>query len=190
MPTLSHRGISLYYEVSGNGLPLVLTHSFFATVPWSVIRWPHWRRPTASSTSTCAARGRSGPSETPFTIYDLADDVAAVLDAEGVASAVWMGLSIGGFLSLRAALARPERVRALILLDTDADSRADPGHRRRGSPAAARLEVQAHRRRHPRDRTGDRASRRPPGLGRKPRARHGGGDWFPRAPGTEMKAIP
>jgi len=48
------------------------------------------------------------------------DDVAAVLDAEGVASAVWMGLSIGGFLSLRAALTRSERVRALVLIDTDA----------------------------------------------------------------------
>jgi pimeloyl-ACP methyl ester carboxylesterase len=50
----------------------------------------------------------------------LTDDAAAVLDAEGVASAVWMGLSIGGFLSLRAALTRPERVRCLVLIDTDA----------------------------------------------------------------------
>lgn len=120
MPTLSHRGISLYYEVSGNGLPVVLTHSFFCDGTL-------FRHQVAALEKThrvinidLRGHGRSGPSETPFTIYDLADDVAAVLDAEGVASAVWMGLSIGGFLSLRAALARPERVRALILLDTDA----------------------------------------------------------------------
>jgi pimeloyl-ACP methyl ester carboxylesterase len=64
--------------------------------------------------------GRSDPSPGPFTVYDLVEDVAAVLDAEDVSSAVWAGLSIGGFLSLRAALVRPERVSALVLMDTDA----------------------------------------------------------------------
>ena len=48
------------------------------------------------------------------------DVLCAALDAEGVDRAVWAGLSIGGFLSMRAALRHPERVRALVLMNTDA----------------------------------------------------------------------
>jgi pimeloyl-ACP methyl ester carboxylesterase len=56
----------------------------------------------------------------PFSLYDLVSDVVAVLDARRIESAVWCGLSIGGMVALRAALTCPERVRALILSDTDA----------------------------------------------------------------------
>lgn len=49
---------------------------------------------------------------------DAVDDVAAVLDAEGVERAVWAGLSMGGMAALRAALTCPDRIRALILFDT------------------------------------------------------------------------
>jgi len=45
---------------------------------------------------------------------------ASVLDHLGIERAVLAGMSQGGFLSLRAALTAPERVRALILLDTQA----------------------------------------------------------------------
>jgi pimeloyl-ACP methyl ester carboxylesterase len=64
--------------------------------------------------------GASGPAEEPFTLYDLVDDALAVLDDQGIESAVWAGLSIGGMIGLRAALQAPERVRALALVDTDA----------------------------------------------------------------------
>ena len=41
-------------------------------------------------------------------------------DACGVDDAVWIGMSQGGYLSLRAALATPERMRALVLIDSQA----------------------------------------------------------------------
>ena len=56
----------------------------------------------------------------PWSYWDSADDVLALLDHLGVASAVLVGMSQGGFLSLRAALRAPERVRALVLIDTQA----------------------------------------------------------------------
>lgn len=120
MPELSHRGISLYYEVSGNGPPVVLTHSFLCDGTMFTHQVADMEKTHRVINIDMRGHGRSGPSESPFSIYDLVDDVVAVLDAEGVESAVWMGLSIGGFLSLRAALRWPERVRALILMDTDA----------------------------------------------------------------------
>jgi len=56
----------------------------------------------------------------PFTYWDLAADGLGLLDALGVGEAVVGGMSQGGFVSLRMALLAPERVRALILLDTQA----------------------------------------------------------------------
>ena len=54
----------------------------------------------------------------PFTYWDSADDLLAVMDACGVESATLVGMSQGGFICLRAALTAPERVRALFLIDT------------------------------------------------------------------------
>jgi 3-oxoadipate enol-lactonase len=56
----------------------------------------------------------------PFTYWDSARDSLALLDHLGIERAVLGGMSQGGFLSLRAALLEPERVRALVLIDTQA----------------------------------------------------------------------
>ncbi len=57
----------------------------------------------------------------PFTYWDSADDAVGLLDHLGIERAVFVGMSQGGFLSLRAALAHPDRVRALVLIDSAAD---------------------------------------------------------------------
>ncbi len=56
----------------------------------------------------------------PFSYWDSAADCIGLLDHLGIDRAVVGGMSQGGFLSLRAALTAPERVRGLILLDTQA----------------------------------------------------------------------
>jgi pimeloyl-ACP methyl ester carboxylesterase len=65
--------------------------------------------------------GRTEDDGKPFTYWDSAADAVGLLDALDVDRAVFAGMSQGGFLSLRAALAGPDRVRALVLLDTAAD---------------------------------------------------------------------
>ena len=120
MATINRDGITLYYEVSGSGTAIVLIHGFLCDGSLFTHQTAALERTHRVINIDLRGHGRSGPSESPYTIYDLVDDVVAVLDTEGVASAVWMGLSMGGFISLRAALNRPERVRALVLIDTDA----------------------------------------------------------------------
>ncbi len=56
----------------------------------------------------------------PFTYWDSADDALALLTHLGIDSAFFVGMSQGGFISLRAAVRSPERVRGLGLIDTDA----------------------------------------------------------------------
>lgn len=55
---------------------------------------------------------------TDFTYWDSAKDVIGLLDHLGIDKAVVGGMSQGGFISLRVALLAPDRVRALILIDT------------------------------------------------------------------------
>jgi pimeloyl-ACP methyl ester carboxylesterase len=117
---LKGENLSTHYEVSGSGPAIVLTHSFLCDGALFRHQVAALERTHRVINIDLRGHGRSGPSDSPFDIYDLVDDVVAVLDTEGVESAIWMGLSIGGFLSLRAALTRPERVRALVLMDSDA----------------------------------------------------------------------
>ena len=68
---------------------------------------------------TWDARGHGGtPAPEAFTYWDLADDALALLTFLGIEEAVFAGMSQGGFVSLRAALRAPTRVRALILIDS------------------------------------------------------------------------
>lgn len=61
----------------------------------------------------------------PFTYWDSADDAVGLLDHLGIDQAVFAGMSQGGFLSLRASLAHPDRVRALVMIDSAADADDD-----------------------------------------------------------------
>lgn len=65
------------------------------------------------------------PARGPFSYWDSARDLLALLDHLGVQRAVLGGMSQGGFVSLRAALLAPGRVRGLILIDTQA-GKEDP----------------------------------------------------------------
>jgi pimeloyl-ACP methyl ester carboxylesterase len=62
----------------------------------------------------------------PFTYWDAAGDVLTILDAAGVESAVLVGMSQGGWTTQRAALAAPDRVRAIVLTGTSVRPLSEP----------------------------------------------------------------
>jgi pimeloyl-ACP methyl ester carboxylesterase len=64
--------------------------------------------------------GRTETDGKPFTYWDSAHDLLGLLDHLGIERAVLAGMSQGGFVSLRAALTAPDRVQALVLIDTQA----------------------------------------------------------------------
>ena len=120
MPFADVNGQHLYFEDSGGDGPAVLfshgflmDHSMFE--PQVDALSPEFR------CITWDERG-FGDSETDadFSYWDSAADAIALLDHLGLDQAVLAGMSQGGFLSLRAALANPERVRGLVLIDTQA----------------------------------------------------------------------
>lgn len=120
MPLVERAGHAIHYEVSGHGDAIVFAHSFLCDGSMFAHQVAALQRRWRVINVDLRGHGRSGAALTPVNFYDFADDVIAVLDAERIEQAVWVGLSIGGFTALRAALKRPGRVRALVLLDTDA----------------------------------------------------------------------
>ena len=112
--------MKLAYEVAGAGAPVVLLHNILA----SADTWSAQVRDLATRYRVIAidarGHGRSPHATTPFTIGDMVDDTVGVLDELGIDCAVWAGLSMGGMVALAGAVKAPQRVRALVLLDTDA----------------------------------------------------------------------
>jgi pimeloyl-ACP methyl ester carboxylesterase len=122
VPIAPVNGQRLYYEDTGGaGPPVVFSHGLFMDhemfAPQVEALKGRYR------CITWDERGHAGStSETlsPFSYYDSADDLAALLAHLGIKRAVLAGMSQGGFLSLRCALTHPEIVRALVLIDTQA----------------------------------------------------------------------
>jgi 3-oxoadipate enol-lactonase len=120
MATATVNGITISYtDTGGDGPAVVLSHGFLmdSTMfePQVAALAPEYR------VVTWDERGFGGTRATgPFTYWDSARDVLGLLDHLGIGQAVLGGMSQGGFVSLRAALLAPDRVRGLILIDTQA----------------------------------------------------------------------
>ena len=133
MPFADVNGQRLRFEDSGGeGPPVIFSHGFLmdremfahqvaALAPeFRVITWDE------------RGFGETQFDGKPFTYWDSAKDCLGLLDDLGIERAVLGGMSQGGFLSLRAALLAPERVRALVLIDTQSgveDPERLPGYR-------------------------------------------------------------
>ncbi len=124
MPQMSSRGARLFYEDTGTGPVMLLSHSWFCDGR----QWPQAPALVDAGYRVLnldnRGHGRSGPHVAPFTTWDMADDLIDVLDHAGADRAILVGLSIGGFAALRATLRYPDRVRALVLADTAASAQA------------------------------------------------------------------
>ncbi len=116
----------LHYQAVGEGPAVVLLHSFLCSgAMWSE-QVEALAREHRVLNVDLGGHGASPAVQAPVDLEALLVPVFAVLEAEGIEQAHWAGLSIGGMLALRAALAAPERVRSLLLLDTDAGPERRP----------------------------------------------------------------
>lgn len=120
MPILDREGIKIHYEVHGDGPPLILTHGYSSTSAM-------WREQIAPLSKhhrlilwDMRGHGQSDYPEDPGAYSEALTvaDIAALLDAVGAERAIVGGLSLGGYMSLAFYRAHPERVRALLIIDT------------------------------------------------------------------------
>jgi pimeloyl-ACP methyl ester carboxylesterase len=124
MNTASINGTTIaYVDHGGAGTPVILSHGFLMDHTMfdhqvAALRGSH-------RVITWDERGFGGTrAPGDFTYWDSARDVLGLMDHLGIDDAVIGGMSQGGFLSLRVALLAPERVKALVLIDTQAGTEA------------------------------------------------------------------
>jgi pimeloyl-ACP methyl ester carboxylesterase len=118
MPTVESQGATLYYEVHGEGPPLVFAHG----VGGNTLSWfqqvPHFARSHRVVTFDHRGFGRSLCPIDAIRPRFFAEDLRAILDANGIERAALVCQSMGGWGGLRFALSWPERVSCLVLCDT------------------------------------------------------------------------
>jgi pimeloyl-ACP methyl ester carboxylesterase len=108
-------GVKLAFERLGSGTPVVLVHGFGSSRQqnWKSTGWYDSLTEAGFGVLAMDCRGH-GQSDKPHdpSFYGhprMAEDIATVMDAAGIAAAPLVGYSMGGFLILRLAASRPAR---------------------------------------------------------------------------------
>ncbi len=112
-------GIKVYYEVFGEGKPLVLLHGAFYTIDMN------WGQliPELSKTRKVIALEMQGHGHSPYSdrklsITTLASDVEGVMDYLKIDSADVAGYSMGGSVAYQFAVQSPKRLRKLVIISS------------------------------------------------------------------------
>jgi pimeloyl-ACP methyl ester carboxylesterase len=123
MPVARVGEINVFYEVYGQGMPLVLIGGLGTDItPYAgIIDWLAQRFQVLAFDNRGA--GRTDKPNAPYTIGLMADDTAGLMEALSIERTYVVGISMGGRIALELALRHPGRVAKLVLVSTSAVGR-------------------------------------------------------------------
>ena len=107
-------GMQMYYEVTGQGEPLVVLHGAYMDIPSMGAIIPRLAESHRVYALEFQGHGRTTDIDRKITYQNLADDVAAFMDAVGLAKADVFGYSMGGQAALQLAIRHPAKVNKLV----------------------------------------------------------------------------
>jgi len=119
MPKVKVNDIQMFYEVHGEGFPLIMIMGLTGNTNW----WdPRWIETLSEKFKIIAfdnrGAGRTDISDREYSIKLFADDTAGLMDALGISRANVLGLSMGGMIAQELVLNYPEKVKKLVLCAT------------------------------------------------------------------------
>jgi len=123
MPHVKANGVELFYEARGpeSAPAVVFAHSLGASLEMWDAQMAAFAGPYRAIRYDTRGHGRSEAVDRPITVDDLADDLAGLLDALGIARAHIVGLSLGGMTGQAFAVRHPDRIDRLGLVATTAE---------------------------------------------------------------------
>ena len=122
VPYASVNGLTMYYELHGDGPPLLLLHGGTGSIPEAWI--PHFSPRFRVVAPEFMGHGRTADAmDRPFHYHDLAEDMTELMRQLEIERAVIVGYSDGGIIGLDMAIHHPERVARLVT--TGANTRVD-----------------------------------------------------------------
>jgi pimeloyl-ACP methyl ester carboxylesterase len=107
-------GMQVYYEVSGQGEPMIVLHGAYMNIPKMGAIVGRLAETHTVYALEAQGHGRTTDIDRPITTTNLAGDVAAFMDALGIEKADVFGYSMGAITGLRLAIDYPEKVNRLI----------------------------------------------------------------------------
>lgn len=107
-------GMKMYYEVSGEGDPLIVLHGAYMNIPSMGSIIPKLAGTHKIYAIEMQGHGRTTDIDRPITYQNLADDVAAFMNAVEVEKADVFGYSMGAEVGLQLAIRHPEKVNRLV----------------------------------------------------------------------------
>jgi pimeloyl-ACP methyl ester carboxylesterase len=110
----SVNGMKMYYEVSGKGDPLIVLHGAYMNIPTMGAIIPKLSETHKVYALEFQGHGRTNDINRPITYPNLADDVAAFMDAVGLKKADVFGYSVGAEVGLQLAIRHGEKVNKLV----------------------------------------------------------------------------
>ncbi len=99
-------GMEMYYEVSGEGTPLVVLHGAYMNIVSMGAIIPKLAEHHKVYALEFQGHGRTTDIDRPITYPNLADDVAAFMDAVGLQKADVFGYSVGAIAGLQSGIQR------------------------------------------------------------------------------------
>ena len=118
MPKIRVNGVNIYYEISGQGPALVLLHGWTENHNFWKFQIPDFSKDYKVVAIDLRGHGKSDKPETKYSIQKFADNLYHVLNGLGIDGAIIAGHSMGGMTALVFCLTHPEKVKALILVNT------------------------------------------------------------------------
>jgi pimeloyl-ACP methyl ester carboxylesterase len=109
-------GMQMYYEVSGEGDPLVVLHGSYMNIETMGAIIPKLAETHKVYALELQGHGRTTDIDRPITYPNLADDVAAFMDAVGLEKTDVFGYSLGAVAALQLTIRHPEKVDRLIFV--------------------------------------------------------------------------
>jgi 3-oxoadipate enol-lactonase len=118
MPYVQVNDIQMYYEIHGDGEPLVLIVGLGTDISeWDgIIRWLAQTYKVLAFDNRGA--GRTDKPDTRYSIEMMAHDTAGLMQTLGIQQAHILGISMGGRIALALSLRYPESVKKLVLVST------------------------------------------------------------------------
>jgi pimeloyl-ACP methyl ester carboxylesterase len=107
-------GIELYYEIHGEGQPLILLHGGVGAIEMFGDVLPTLAQSRQVIGVDLQAHGRTADIDRPMSFESMADDIAALIRYLGISKADVMGYSLGGGVAIQTAIRHPDIVRKLV----------------------------------------------------------------------------
>ena len=118
MPKLHTRDIDVYYEITGEGEPLLLIHGLGSGMQTWQMQVPVLSKYYKVVTFDLRGHGRSGKPLERYNISMFAADTAGLMKSLGISSAHVVGFSLGGMVGFQLCLDAPDMVKSLVVVNS------------------------------------------------------------------------